>query len=99
MKTEQIINEARSNSQLNFAGFGQYRVDTWSASHNAWWQGYSQDYYQALNSLRRSYIQSVIDTVGLHEEYKFDVDDVYNYSTWVKYARIIINYAKKYKFI
>lgn len=49
---------AHARASVTLANQGkQWRVDTYSPAHRAWWQGDAQDYWQA----RANYAQALID--------------------------------------
>lgn len=58
MKTKSAaIKHARANVNLSNMG-KQWRVDSYSPQHKAWWQGHPTDYWQA----RANYAQALIDS-------------------------------------
>ena len=78
MKTKSAaIKHSRAN--VTFANQGnQWRVDTYSPAHRAWWQGTAQDYWQA----RANYAQALIDSARTFLE----LDPVeYDGGAWTSY--------------
>ncbi len=56
---------ARRNVGVMYSmGRGQYAFNTWSKKHNAWWQGRTRPYYQAVEDRCQALVAETLEALG-----------------------------------